>query len=74
MKTFSFFFSLLILGFGYRFGEHADFQVQWELGPQKETQPIGDKSTQSKRNIRPSDEYQLLKTIRKEEKVWMMSL
>ncbi|CAG9798328.1 unnamed protein product [Chironomus riparius] len=57
------------IGFGYRFGEHADFQVQWELGPQKETQPIGDKSTQSKRNIRPTDEYQLLKTIRKEEKI-----
>ncbi|XP_070503112.1 uncharacterized protein snsl [Chironomus tepperi] len=56
------------IGFGYRFGEHADIQVQWELGPQIRTQPIGDKSTQSKRNIRPTDEFQLLKTIRKEEK------
>ncbi|KAI8124822.1 hypothetical protein FF38_09016 [Lucilia cuprina] len=30
------------LGFGFRLGEHADFQVLLELGPQKETRPIGD--------------------------------
>lgn len=29
------------LGFGFRLGEHADFQVLLELGPQKETRPIG---------------------------------
>lgn len=30
------------LGFGFRLGEHADFQVMVELGPQKNTRPIGD--------------------------------
>ncbi|XP_031782797.1 uncharacterized protein LOC100115352 [Nasonia vitripennis] len=29
------------LGLGFRLGEHADFQVLLELGPQKETDPIG---------------------------------
>jgi hypothetical protein len=53
--------------FGYRFGDHADFQVQFELGPQKETQAIGDKASQSKRNVRPADEFQLEKALRKEE-------
>ncbi|CAD7080280.1 unnamed protein product [Hermetia illucens] len=29
------------LGFGFRLGEHADFQVMLELGPQTETRKIG---------------------------------
>lgn len=29
------------VGFGYRLGEHADFQVMFELGPQTNTRPIG---------------------------------
>lgn len=29
------------VGFGYRLGEHADFQVLFELGPQTNTKPIG---------------------------------
>ncbi|EAT41096.1 AAEL007222-PA [Aedes aegypti] len=29
------------LGFGFRLGEHADFQVQFEIGPQQRTRPIG---------------------------------
>lgn len=29
-------------GFGFRLGEHADFQVLVELGPQKFTKPIGE--------------------------------
>uniref|UniRef100_A0A182F4R8 Uncharacterized protein n=1 Tax=Anopheles albimanus TaxID=7167 RepID=A0A182F4R8_ANOAL len=29
------------IGFGFRLGEHADFQVQLELGPQLNTRPIG---------------------------------
>lgn len=29
------------VGFGFRLGEHADFQVQFEIGPQKFTRPIG---------------------------------
>lgn len=57
------------IGFGYRFGDHADIQIQFELGPQKETQPIGDKATQSKRNIRPADEFQIVKSVRREENV-----
>uniref|UniRef100_W8B8U6 Uncharacterized protein n=1 Tax=Ceratitis capitata TaxID=7213 RepID=W8B8U6_CERCA len=30
------------LGFGFRLGNHADFQVLLELGPQKNTRPIGE--------------------------------
>lgn len=47
-------------------GDHADFQVQFELGPQKETQKIGTDSTR-KRNVRPADEFQLEKEIRKDQ-------
>jgi hypothetical protein len=54
------------IGFGYRFGDHADFQVQFEIGPQKETQPIGT-ATPSKRNIRPADEFQIERAVRKEK-------
>lgn len=35
------------IGVGFRLGEHADFQVLFELGPQTETDPIG--NTDSKR-------------------------
>lgn len=28
-------------GFGFRLGEHADYQILIELGPQKYTKPIG---------------------------------
>lgn len=44
------------IGFGYRLGDHADFQVQFELGPQKETKAIGTGST-NKRNVDPIDEF-----------------
>jgi hypothetical protein len=54
------------IGFGYRLGDHADFQVQFELGPQKETQKIGTGDTR-KRNVRPADEFQLEKEIRREQ-------
>uniref|UniRef100_A0A1I8Q2X4 Uncharacterized protein n=1 Tax=Stomoxys calcitrans TaxID=35570 RepID=A0A1I8Q2X4_STOCA len=40
------------LGFGFRLGEHADFQVMLELGPQKETRPIGDQDNGSSFNKR----------------------
>lgn len=30
------------VGFGFRLGDHADFQVLLELGPQKETRPLGE--------------------------------
>lgn len=58
------------IGFGYRFGEHADFQIQFELGPQKETQPIGSISSQSqinKRNIRPTDELKVERAVRRRQ-------
>lgn len=29
------------IGFGFRLGEHADFQTVIELGPQKYTKPLG---------------------------------
>ncbi|KAK3920256.1 Formin-like protein [Frankliniella fusca] len=42
------------VGFGYRFGPFADFQVLLELGPQSETQPIGGQTTpSSKRQVVP---------------------
>ncbi|XP_053676247.1 uncharacterized protein LOC128726459 [Anopheles nili] len=44
------------LGFGFRLGEHADFQVQLELGPQLNTRPIGASSGSSKRYV-DNDEY-----------------
>lgn len=55
------------VGFGYRLGDHADFQVQFELGPQKETKPIGTGSSNSKRNIRPADEWQIEKQLKKDK-------
>ncbi|XP_017491042.1 PREDICTED: uncharacterized protein LOC108379225, partial [Rhagoletis zephyria] len=38
------------LGFGFRLGNHADFQVLLELGPQKNTRPIGE-NTDSENNF-----------------------
>ncbi|XP_058818981.1 uncharacterized protein LOC131681900 [Topomyia yanbarensis] len=48
------------VGFGFRLGDHADFQVQFEIGPQQRTRPIGTNSGSSKRNVE-SDDYQPLK-------------
>lgn len=42
------------IGFGYRLGDHADIQVQFEIGPQKETKAIGVSS--NKRSVKPDDE------------------
>ncbi|XP_076162579.1 snustorr snarlik [Ptiloglossa arizonensis] len=38
------------LGVGFRLGEHADFQVLVELGPQTETDPIGNADTKRRRD------------------------
>lgn len=46
------------IGFGYRLGDHADFQVQFEIGPQKETKTIGT-STSNKRNVQLEDEHEV---------------
>ncbi|XP_055837401.1 uncharacterized protein LOC129905835 [Episyrphus balteatus] len=54
------------LGFGFRLGEHADFQVVVELGPQKDTRPIGmnqdDDSSNSKRQVNQNDYRQIRRT------------
>ncbi|XP_055549096.1 uncharacterized protein LOC129732317 isoform X2 [Wyeomyia smithii] len=49
------------LGFGFRLGDHADFQVQFEIGPQQRTRPIGSNSGSSKRNVE-SEDFQQLKS------------
>ncbi|XP_075149848.1 snustorr snarlik [Haematobia irritans] len=46
------------LGFGFRLGQHADFQVMVELGPQKETRPIGDPDNGSSFNKRQVNKAQ----------------
>ncbi|XP_015171390.1 PREDICTED: uncharacterized protein LOC107063803 isoform X2 [Polistes dominula] len=38
------------LGIGFRLGEHADFQVLLELGPQTDTDPIGTKDSKRRRD------------------------
>lgn len=49
------------VGFGYRLGEHADFQVLFELGPQTNTKAIGEPFSTagggdtSKRNVNQQD-------------------
>lgn len=39
------------LGLGFRLGEHADFQILIELGPQTETNPIGTSDNAKKREV-----------------------
>ncbi|XP_008552722.1 uncharacterized protein LOC103574932 isoform X2 [Microplitis demolitor] len=39
------------IGLGFRLGEHADFQTIVELGPQKETDPIGNGESKRRRQI-----------------------
>ncbi|XP_078050023.1 snustorr snarlik [Augochlora pura] len=38
------------IGVGFRLGEHADFQVLLELGPQTETEPIGKVDSKRRRD------------------------
>lgn len=49
------------LGFGFRLGEHADFQVQFEIGPQQRTRPIGSAAGSSKRDVDTSDYQQYIR-------------
>lgn len=53
------------VGFGYRLGDHADFQVQFELGPQKETQAIGTGAA-NKRAVSSSDSFKAEKEAQRE--------
>lgn len=39
------------IGIGFRLGEHADFQMLFELGPQTETEPIGNTDTKRRRDV-----------------------
>lgn len=59
------------LGFGFRLGEHADFQVMVELGPQKETRPIGpasqDDQSFNKRQVSSSDQKALLRQLYRQQ-------
>nr|CAD7430257.1 unnamed protein product [Timema monikensis] len=42
------------VGVGFRLGPHADFQVLLELGPQKETLPLGpNDDSKKRRQIKP---------------------
>ncbi|ALC40048.1 CG2837, partial [Drosophila busckii] len=56
------------VGFGFRLGDHADFQVMLELGPQKETRPLGEASKDdpsfNKRQVSATD---LQEQIRKQQ-------
>ncbi|KAK9297562.1 hypothetical protein QLX08_008784 [Tetragonisca angustula] len=38
------------IGVGFRLGEHADFQILLELGPQTETEPIGKADSKRRRD------------------------
>ncbi|KAF7396234.1 hypothetical protein HZH66_007096 [Vespula vulgaris] len=38
------------LGVGFRLGEHADFQILFELGPQTDTDPIGTNESKKRRD------------------------
>ncbi|XP_066581910.1 uncharacterized protein snsl [Prorops nasuta] len=39
------------VGVGFRLGEHADFQILVEMGPQTETEPIGNSDTKRRRQV-----------------------
>ncbi|KOX75645.1 hypothetical protein WN51_11972 [Melipona quadrifasciata] len=38
------------IGVGFRLGEHADFQILLELGPQTETKPVGNADSKRRRD------------------------
>lgn len=60
------------IGFGYRLGEHADIQVQFEIGPQKETKTIGTAS--NKRSVKPADEFEIEKEDKKVKFYWRLEM
>ncbi|KAH8403153.1 hypothetical protein KR222_006199, partial [Zaprionus bogoriensis] len=56
------------IGFGYRFGDHADFQVLIELGPQRETRPLGEPSKDDQSfNKRQVSASELREQLRQQE-------
>ena len=40
------------VGVGFRLGEHADFQVMLEVGPQQATDPLGKKNDEENKRKR----------------------
>ncbi|XP_055303038.1 uncharacterized protein LOC129568787 [Sitodiplosis mosellana] len=52
------------VGFGFRLGEHADFQVLLELGPQKFTKPLGSSADDSDTSKRMVDQIDYSKKIK----------
>jgi len=55
------------IGFGYRLGDHADFQVMIELGPQRETRPLGDGKNDQSFNKRQVSSSEQRKHLREQE-------
>lgn len=57
------------LGWGFRFGDRADFQVLVELGPQRNTQPLANQqdNRNNKRNV-PNNLHNLLYAQKLKEK------
>ncbi|KAG8225242.1 hypothetical protein J437_LFUL008779 [Ladona fulva] len=50
------------VGLGFRLGDHADFQVLLEVGPQTNTQTLGPEETERRRHAKlEPEEYKRLK-------------
>uniref|UniRef100_A0A336LTG8 CSON000899 protein n=1 Tax=Culicoides sonorensis TaxID=179676 RepID=A0A336LTG8_CULSO len=61
------------VGFGFRLGEHADFQILYEIGPQTNTKPIGETSNDRRRyaDVKKPVKDVVLKDKVKKEASWM---
>lgn len=51
------------VGFGFRLGDHADFQVMYEIGPQIYTKKIGDQSSNDRRRFADPDKKKVILTL-----------
>ncbi|XP_046409160.1 uncharacterized protein LOC124174070 [Ischnura elegans] len=54
------------VGLGFRVGDHADFQVLFEVGPQTNTQPLGPEEGQRRRHVKvdvPTHKRQTMKKV-----------
>ncbi|XP_058059873.1 uncharacterized protein LOC131210616 [Anopheles bellator] len=61
------------IGFGFRLGEHADFQVQLELGPQLNTRPIGAAAGSSKRYVDNEDYANSIRNSPRSGSSWLQA-
>ncbi|XP_046409162.1 uncharacterized protein LOC124174071 isoform X2 [Ischnura elegans] len=55
------------VGLGFRLGDHADFQVIFEIGPQNCTQPLGPEEAQRRRHVKVDDPTHKRQTMEKVE-------